>query len=525
LKSFITVAKWRIALLAILFVAPFAFLVAYGAYELWMQGWWWWFTWPMLVCLGVAYYLAWRWQAGKKLLRIDEEVPLHWTQRDEQAWQLVQARADAAKKIKSDKLSDVHFYLDTAKEMALELAQFYHPNTTDPVSSLTIPEILAVVELASHDLAEMTQQYLPGGHLLTVRDWRNAKKIADWYQVGSNIVWGVSAIFNPVDTAVRYLATRAGMTTPLQLLQQNLILWFYTAYIHRLGTYLIDLNSGRLRVGAERYRAYRKAAESPPAKQVTPGYPVTEVSTDGQVMLPTVTLTLFGQVKAGKSSLVNSLLGEQMAKTHVLPETQEITRYELKPLDSAEPLHLLDTVGYGHDGPRVDQLRDTEQAAQKSDLLLLVLHAMTPARQADVDVVQKLHAWFEKLPALKMPPILAVVTHIDLLPPQLEWSPPYHWEKPKRAKEKRIAELLDFIHEQFGSRIAGAIPVCVAEGKVYGVQEWLLPTIIRLLGESRATSMLRCLHNEADAGKIRKVVDQLLAASGAVLKGLWEQMK
>ena len=39
-----------------------------------------------------------------------------------------------------------------------------------------MPEILAVVELAAHDLAEMVDRYLPGGHLLTIRDWQRAKK-------------------------------------------------------------------------------------------------------------------------------------------------------------------------------------------------------------------------------------------------------------------------------------------------------------------------------------------------------------
>src|SRR5262249_2251258 len=150
-----------------------------------------------------------------------------------------------------EKLGDIQFYLDTARAMAQELAQFYHPKTTDPVSNLTIPEILAVVELASHDLAEMTQQYLPGGHLLTVANWRQAKQITDWYQTVSNVWGAIRAVLTPVNTAVRYLATKAGMSTPLQLLQQNLILWFYTAFLNRLGTYLIDLNSGRLRVGAE----------------------------------------------------------------------------------------------------------------------------------------------------------------------------------------------------------------------------------------------------------------------------------
>jgi predicted GTPase len=502
-KPFFTVAKWRIVLLLVLFAAPFAFLLAYGAYSLWMLGGWWFFTWSWIMLLfgAAAFFLAWRWQATQKLLKLDmSDVPMHWTKRDDQAWGLVKARAEAARKLDQEKLSDIHFYLDTAKEMAQELAQFYHPNTTDPISSLTVPEVLAVVELASHDLAEMTQQYLPGGHLMTIRDWRNAKKLADWYQFGSNALWAISAVFNPVNTAVRYLATRAGMTTPMQLLQQNLILWFYTAFIHRLGTYLIDLNSGRLRVGAERYRQYMKAAAEQPAKQVTPGYPVTDVPTDGQAVLPPVTLALLGQVKAGKSSLVNALLGEQKAKTNVLPETQEITRYELKPVENAEPLNVLDTVGYGNEGPRADQLAATEKAAQKSDLLLLVMHATNPARQADIDMVNKLREWFEKNPALKMPPILAVVTHIDLLSPRMEWSPPYDWENPKRPKEKSIAGAVDYVREQFGDHLTGAIPVCVAEGKVYGIQEWLLPVIRQLLGTSRATSMLRCLHNEAVTG-------------------------
>jgi hypothetical protein len=47
-----------------------------------------------------------------------------------------------------------------------------------------------------------------------------------------------------------------------------LLLWFYTAYLQRLGTYLIELNSGRLRVGVRRYRELmqrHKAAAEPAA--------------------------------------------------------------------------------------------------------------------------------------------------------------------------------------------------------------------------------------------------------------------
>ena len=107
------------------------------------------------------------------------------TERDLEAWKLVEARAKGGGQIHPDKLSELQHYVNTGQAMALELARFYHPKAKDPIGSLTIPEILAVVELASHDLAEMVDQYLPGGHLLSIRDWQRARQAADWYRVAS----------------------------------------------------------------------------------------------------------------------------------------------------------------------------------------------------------------------------------------------------------------------------------------------------------------------------------------------------
>src|SRR5262249_56085316 len=75
-----------------------------------------------------------------------------------------------------------------------------------------------------------------------------------WYQSVSNVWCAISAVFNPLNTAVRYGASRVGLSGPLKLLQQNLLVWFYTAFLQRLGTYLIELYGGRLRVGARRWR-------------------------------------------------------------------------------------------------------------------------------------------------------------------------------------------------------------------------------------------------------------------------------
>src|SRR5207248_8590880 len=151
-----------------------------------------------------------------------------------------------------------------------------------------------------------------------------------------------------------------------------------------------------------------------------------------------VTVTLMGQVKAGKSSLVKALLGEQRAKVDVLPATAGVDRYELQPEGIPTRLVLLDTVGYGHEGPKADQVAVTRDSAQQSDLLLLVLHARNPARQADLAMLEDLRSWFASRPDLKKPPLVAVLTHIDLLSPSLEWSPPYNWRQPTRPKERSI---------------------------------------------------------------------------------------
>src|SRR5437588_6716680 len=135
---------WRLIVLAVLLLVPVAFLGSVAAVAMYHWGWWVWAWWPMTACLVVALILANRWQSKRQLLALDETPPVHWTDRDQQAWQLVLARAKKTDQVDSDKLGTPQFYLDTAQEMAKELAAFYHPGAKDPVAPLTIPEILAV---------------------------------------------------------------------------------------------------------------------------------------------------------------------------------------------------------------------------------------------------------------------------------------------------------------------------------------------------------------------------------------------
>jgi predicted GTPase len=511
-------SRWRIAVVIGLILVPFLFLAGIGSYYLWTMHWGFFAWWPMALCMAVGYTLGWYWQRQRLLLRPpDFTAPRHWTERDNQGWRLVVARAQAASSVPAAKLTDIRHYQTTAEEMAAELTAFYHPGATDPVSNLTVPEILAVIELATHDLAKLVDQYVPGSHLLTIRDWRRAKQALDWYQPASNLYWAITALFSPLETGARLTASKLGLSQPWQMLQQNLILWFYTAFIHRLGTYLIELNSGRLRIGAARYRELLEGAvlsSAPTAPENASPKPAESVRQ--------VTIVVFGQVKAGKSSLINALLGERRAATDILPATAGVERYDLRPEGIPSHLVLLDTVGYGHEGPKLDQVAVTRESACQADLLLLVLHARNPARQADVQMLRDLRGWFSSHPELKQPPLLAVVTHIDLLSPALEWSPPYDWRQPTRPKEENIQQAMAAVWEQVGGFVAGAIPVCTAPRKVYGIEEWLLPAIAEQLDESHGVALLRCLRAEIDEDKVRKVFHQLLAAASQVTQIVWQ---
>lgn len=494
---------WRWYILLGLFLLPVMILAGLGFYLLWQSGWGLLLGWGLLGCIGLAYFLALRWQKKQKLLQPPMEIPLVWTERDHQAWKIVEQHTGRVKGFRADQLVSVKTYQDTAETLALELARFYHPKSADPISALTIPEILTVVELATHDLAQMVDAYLPGGHLLTIRDFQRIKKAADWYPTISNITWLLSAIFSPLNTAARYATANASLTRPWQMLQQNVLVWFYTAYANRLGVYLIELNSGRLGVGTERYlQLKRKLREDTRSN---------DFSQEGADDVKKVTLVLLGQTNAGKSSLINALLGEQRAFTDVLPATTAAQRYLLQSQDIETQLELVDTVGYGTQGPTQEQQRHNEELARAADVLILVLHARQPGRQADLRQLQQLDRYFQSHPELLRPPIISVLTHVDLLSPAMEWTPPYDWLHPQQPKEQSMSEALATVRQQFGSLLAAIVPVCTAQNKVFGIAEGVLPALSAVLNQAQAVGLLRVLHAEKNRHKVQRVFRQLLA--------------
>jgi len=521
--------KLKASVVAGLYLIPIVFLLGVGLYHLADAGWSMYTYWPMVACWMAAYLLGWYWTKKSKVkLPEGPPPPGYWTERDKAAWKVVEDHAMLSDGLTVEELTEVNHYSMSGQQLALKVAKIYHSDATNPVGRLTVPEILACGELVSKDLALLVEKYIPGSHLMTVNDYRRLHSYADrattWYPRLRYIYWAISAVIDPVKTGMQIAATQAGLNPAFKGLQQNVVLWFYTTAVKEFGRYLIELHSGRLKVGAKRYQELMAKHAVPPTDFVPPttgeGPTAPSTTMPDEPGLP-VTVAVVGPVKAGKSSLVNALLGEQKAATDVLPLTAGIMKYSLRQAGLPE-FTLLDTVGFGQAGATEADIQAAYTAALDADVLILVVPARSAARKPETEFVTKLRAKLAATPNLKMPPLIVALSHCDLLTPASEWAPPYDWRKGSRTKESTMRDAVAAATEQFGDGVQGFIPVCTATGKVMGVNEDLMPTVAAFLGEARGVGLLRALHLEASAEKAMRVLRQVVNAGGQVLRAFWE---
>lgn len=500
-----------------LFLFPILLLVLAGALALWEMGWLLWLWWIVPVCWGGAYLLARRTGAFHlPAIAGTGTIPGHWTERDRQAWLLVEAMVKKGAQTGSNLLTDPNYYVGVAEALLLEITRFYNPKAKDPLGPLTVTELLAAAQLAIEDITELVDVYVPGSRFLTVARWRTLTRVPGWYQTASNLWYVVSVLFGPASAASRYFVSKLVLGPAMQLMQENLLLWFYTSYVNRVGLYAIELNSGRLAVGARRWRELverEQESDGAPAPAAAKPVPVHEL-----------TISLIGQVKAGKSSLINALLGRQEAASDVLPTTERVTRHELHGAEWLDTLVLQDTPGYGQaDSERA--LEETTQIVVGSDLVLLVMDVLAAARDIDRQALVRMREWFERDPQLRRPRVIGVLTHIDSLSPVMEWEPPYDgWqaETPTKSKEKSIREAVQYVRETLAPYVEEVVPVCsdVLGNRVYGVEEWLIPAILTRLDEARAVLLLRTLHREGKRRDITRTLRQIKNASTSMLRGI-----
>lgn len=501
--------RLKLGILTVLVLLPVAALVGVGCYHLYATGWSFVAWFPLSGCFALAYVLAWQWSkqsvAALKATPANDGLPVWWTARDKSAWAEVLAFTRDAKAIDPDDAANAERYAAEAQALALRLVRLERPDAADPFSHLTIPELLTCGELVSRELHDLTVKSIPGSHLVRIGDLMRARQAVDWYQTGRTAYWAASAIMNPISTAVKFVATKVGLQSPFEQVRHTALQWYHAAYLQQLGRYLIELNSGRLKAGAAKYRELLAAHRDPLAG------PAADEPAEAATETRPIQVAVIGQVKAGKSSLVNALLGEAKAGVAVTPETDGKTTYVLA-LDNKPAFVLHDTAGYGLAGVTERDVAAAIEVAAGSDIIVLVAQARSAARKSDLELLDKLKAAFAEKRGLILPPVVLALTHVDLLTPAVEWQPPYDWVAGDRPKEKSIRDAVAAAKESFGSRVSEVSPLCTAAGKEYGVQDHLLAALLGRIGEARGVAIVRALEAESAKRPLGRIGEQLFAA-------------
>ena len=531
---------------------PLLVSIGFGVYAMWITGFWKILFWVFPACWITAWVCSRFWTRRDEVSELAPiDLPNHYTQRDQSAAQIVRQHQEAFATLAPSKLTDPQHYVDEMQSMAREMAAVYRGSDSDadPIDRLTIVELAAAIRLAVDDLEGVVLKTVPGSQMLTVGNWKNVAKAPKWMTDLTHLYWFGSILMNPLNL-IRYGTSQVTTKPVLDKLQTELVGTVYMRFIRQAGFYLIEMYSGRLRGGADKYLQTFAATNG------RPGIP----NSNFDVALPAVepspiasldlTIAVLGQTCAGKSSLINAIVPNANAVTSIQPETQTVARYEWS-IDTPEDplvkdaddgtetkLTILDTPGYGtvRQSKRQAKQLDAEiaKSMEEADVVLLVMDAHTTSKSLDVEMLQRLRAGIAKKPRQKMCPVIAVLTHVDLLPPATQWAPPYHIDSPTSAKEESIAGACQYVREILGEQVIAIVPVClraatiqhtldpasVGNHPLWGVDEQLIPVLISSLEDGKTISLLKAYERGLDKKRWKHVLQQTQSLANSAL-GAW----
>lgn len=501
--------RTALILTSILWSVPYVLLATAGGIWLWERGFslWWLVLAAVCTLSAKVMYRRTAWQ-GKKSLGKSTEVepsPL-WTPAGQRAWAQIQKLADdpsisAARFNRPDELWEL------LNRILMLVAREYYPRSSKPELEVSLPRVMLVVELVARDLKELLQKKVPGSHFLTLHDLQRLQSVAAWAPVAGLIYRMAMFAANPASGLMREIGSYAQG----ELLEQSkgdLQEWLLQLAIKKTGFYAIEMYSGHLELrdlqpgeltsreteaDADRAQSEWDAAKAEPLR-----------------------ILVLGQVKAGKSSLINELFGELRAADDVVPRTRSLTPYLLQ-REGEWSAVIFDSPGYSEGVSDRDVLRDLAEEAGKADLLLWVCSAVVPAREPDRRLIEDLRREIEANPNQEFPPVLVVVTHIDLLRPLREWSPPYDLRNTENIKSRNIREVLENVAKELRIPLDRVIPVCLKEGQVYNVEEGVLGGLMTILPAARRLQCQRCLREHHDAEKWQRVWSQAREAGQVLL--------
>lgn len=498
----------RTVVLFLLWTLPLSVYAVAGIFALYQTGWFYWIMWTLPPLWLTAWLVGHLWKPPNMQQTAAKErlvAPTFWTPHDAAAVAIVEQFRSEVADVDSEIIADFNRYIADAQVLAKRLAKHYHADKSHSlVHPLTLVEILSVIHLAAEDLEHWVLENLPGSDLATVGQLQRIPGYIRKLDAAQKVIFVASSVMNPAKLFAYPLWRKSGRVA--FELQNELIRTYYQRYLRQLGYYLIEMYSGRLQGGSRIYRT----KFGPMA--ATQHAAAADTDLLNQIEAVETTIALLGQVKAGKSSLINALMADQVATTSILPETRQVTRHQFSLFGATSPITLLDTPGYGEADVTRHQNNEIRKAVESADIVFLVMAANVSAREADLQVVRELQQHYRNNKHLKPPPIIGVITHIDLLRPIRDWQPPYDWRNPKVAKEHSIADAVAYLQQQFKDSVADY--ACVYTGSVGNaddsIAQELIPQLIKHLDHGHAVAVLRTYHKHLGDERFKKLARQII---------------
>jgi len=480
MMGFARIDRLRLAAL-LLWMLPVAALLPLGLFWLWRSGTLFWWLAAMLVCSAAGYGLQhWLLRRDRRLLAGAATQPDgHWPPQAENAWIAVERLAEAVSP-ENWPLNDGGRLWTLGQNTLDVVARYYHPQEERPLLELTVPHTLLIIERASRDLRTTVTDHIPLSHRLTIGDllraWRwkdSAERLMNVYRAGRLVINPADALLSEAWGHFRGRSYSQAWTETQR--------WLLREYVRKVGYYAIELYSGRLTLTETEPTAQPTPASREDLARVAEG--VTRTSEPLRIVI-------LGRANAGKSSLINALFGRLTAATDVLPDTTPgLTPYRLEHEGLTAAL-IFDTPGCDTELLTEKALR---KAARDADLILWVCAAHRPDRQLDRRHLDLLRGGFAERIERRPPPVLVVVSYIDQLRPHREWQPPYDLQNPQGAKAANICAAMEAVAGDLAVPIAAVIPVCLAEGRIYNVDDALWSVILDRQDEAGKVRFLRCL--------------------------------
>ncbi len=511
--------NWRSWLLIVLFVGPYVAFMGLGFLWLKERGWLWvTVAGTISIVCGVVFTLLmslWSKSPRAFLPPIDWDAPQTFTEFDRRAWALVEAEAVLGESVDMAALLRFDTYIDTGRRLATRLAAHYNPLSADPIERVAVVELLTALELATEDLVGLCRQ-VPGGDLVTPADWKRAVVAAGYIQKASDLYTYLLPLFNPV-TGIPRLASQHLMVKPAwKSMQQNVLRWFYRAFVNRLGTHLVELYSGRLVIGFDQYRKLTRKAGHVAGAEAGPAELVIAVA---------------GARGSGKSSLIEAIEQARAGDPVALEGRLVALGCDKLGIDRLRGARLVEVVAYttwpaGKESARGRSTRrHAVTEAAESDLLILTVDAGAGSTEADEAFVRDWVRWYADHAGLEVPPVMAVVTRVDLPGLGGEWKPPHDWAHGLGPRESAIRAKIQAIRTAMPPAVTQVVPVSLATGPTPGGVESILPPLTAICHRAERNALIRNLQSASARSRAGRLFRQVGRQGRSLIDGLRQRGK